>query len=128
MYLPLPILWGISSQLESRWIFQAKRMNGDLGFYRLKADQMAVMSSLLLLILMPIFEIAVYPVLRRIGVRRPLQKMVIGVVFSTISFIIAGILQIQTEAKPTNSVHMMWQIPQMFVNTIGDIMFQVIGK
>lgn len=128
MFSPLPIFWTVNAQSDSRWTFQAKRMNGDIGFYHLKPDQIQMVSSPFLLILIPLMETVGYPFLRRFGVRRPLQKMAIGGMISAVAFLMAGILQLLIEASPKNAIHMLWQLPQYFVLTIGEVMFQVIGN
>lgn len=128
LYLPVPIYWTLFAQSGSRWVFQAKRMNGDIGFYHLKPDQMGMVGAILLLIFVPLFEIAVYPVLKRFGVRRPLQKMLIGGFLTAVSFAIAGIVQLQIEASPINTVHILWQMPQYFALIFGEIMLALIGN
>lgn len=78
LYLPLPFFWALFDQQGSRWTFQATRMDGDVGFYTIKPDQMQVVNPLLILIFIPLYEVAFYPVLNLIGVRRPLQKLTGG--------------------------------------------------
>lgn len=127
LYLPVPIFWTLYEQQGSRWTFQAKQMNGDIGFYDLKPDQMQMLNPLLVLIMIPLFEVAVYPMLRRIGIRRPLQKMVLGGILAAISFVIAGIVQHQIESTPKNTMHMLWLVPQYTVITAGEILFSTVG-
>lgn len=103
-------------------------MNGDIGFYHLKPDQIQMVGSPFALILIPLFETVIYPILRPIGLRRPLQKMTIGGILSAMSFVLAGMLQFHIEASPKNTVHMFWQLPQHFLLAIGEIMVQVIGN
>lgn len=127
LYLPLPLYWTLTAQSGSRWTFQAKQMNGDIGFYTVKADQIQMVGSPFVLILIPLFETVIYPVLRRFGIRRPLQKMTIGGICSALSFIFAGILQLHIEASPKHTVHMFWQFPQYFFLAVAEVMVQVIG-
>lgn len=127
LYLPVPFFWTLLTQSGSRWIFQAKRMNGDIGFYHLKPDQMAMVGAILLLIFVPLFETVVYPILKRFGVRRPLQKMAIGGFSMAVSFAIAGIVQFQVEASPKNTVHILWQLPQHVAFVCGEIMLALLG-
>lgn len=96
--------------------------------YTIKPDQICTMRSLVLLILIPIFNTAVYSTLRRLGIRRPLQRMAIGGILMAIAFILAANVQFQIEAAPANTVHILWQLPQNFVGTISDIMFHIIGN
>ena len=36
-------------------------MNGDIGFYTIKPDQMSVINPLLVILFIPLFEAVVYP-------------------------------------------------------------------
>lgn len=128
LHLPLPIYYLLYAQTGSRWIFQAKQMNGDLGFYVVKPNQFQLVEPLMLLIMIPIFNTVIYAVLRRIGIRRPLQKMVIGGASMGVSFVFAGLVQYNIESSAKNTVHMLWQLPQYFAVVVGDIMFNVVGK
>lgn len=128
LFFPLPIYWTLNAQSGSRWTFQAKQMNGDIGFYNMKADQIQMVGAPFVLILIPLFETVIYPFLSRLGVRRPLQKMTIGGLLSAMSFVLAGTLQLHIEASPANTVHMFWQLPQHFVLAVGEVMVQVIGN
>lgn len=128
LYLALPIYWALHGQKNSRWIFQARQMNGDLGFYTIKPDQMPKFESLISIILIPFLDLVFFPLLKRCGLRGSLQKMTIGLTIFPVSFLLASIVQFQIDASPANTVHMLWQIPQYIVMTISAAMFQVIGK
>lgn len=127
LYLPLPIFWTLFEQRGSRWTFQAKEMSGDIGFMVIKPDQIQMVNPLLVLIMIPLFEGVIYPLLRPFGLRRPLQKMVIGGILAAISFVLAGIVQFQIEASPKNTIHILWQVPQYVVLTAGEILFSPVG-
>ena len=97
LFVPLPLFWALFDQQGSRWTFQATRMNGDIGFTQIKPDQMHVINPLLILVFIPIFNCAVYPLLGKIGIRRPLQKLAAGGYFAAIAFLISGLVEIQLE-------------------------------
>ncbi len=61
LYIPLPVFWALFDQQGSRWVFQATRMNGALGSYIIKPDQMQLINPALILILIPLFDQAIYP-------------------------------------------------------------------
>lgn len=65
-----------------------------MGFYVIKPDQMQVINPLLILIFIPLYEVAIYPLLNIIGIRRPLQKICLGGLLAGISFIISAIVEI----------------------------------
>ncbi|XP_021917359.1 peptide transporter family 1 isoform X3 [Zootermopsis nevadensis] len=97
LYLPLPFFWALFDQQGSRWTFQATRMNGELGDWTLKPDQMQVVNPLLILIFIPIFETALYPLLAKCNIKRPLQKLGIGGVLAAIAFVVSAIVEIQLQ-------------------------------
>ncbi|XP_058054155.1 peptide transporter family 1-like isoform X2 [Anopheles bellator] len=98
LYIPLPVFWALFDQQGSRWTFQATRMDGDLGFWTIKPDQMQVINPLLILVFIPLYEIAFYPLLSMIGIRRPLQKLTLGGIFAGVAFVISTIVEIQLES------------------------------
>lgn len=97
LYIPLPVFWALFDQQGSRWTFQATRMDGDLGFWTIKPDQMQVINPLLILVFIPLYEVAFYPLLSLIGIRRPLQKLTLGGIFAGVSFVISAIIEMQLE-------------------------------
>ncbi|KAG5684405.1 hypothetical protein PVAND_013640 [Polypedilum vanderplanki] len=111
LYLPLPFFWALFDQQGSRWTFQATRMDGDIGFYTIKPDQMQVVNPLLILIFIPLYEVAFYPLLNLIGIRRPLQKLTLGGIFAGVAFVISAIVEINLE--PTYAVLPDWGQAQL---------------
>ena len=97
LYLPLPFFWALFDQQGSRWTFQATRMSGDIGFMTIKPDQMQVVNPLLILIFIPLYEVAFYPLLSLIGIRRPLQKLTIGGILAGFAFLISAFVEINLE-------------------------------
>uniref|UniRef100_A0A7G3AJE6 Putative h+/oligopeptide symporter n=1 Tax=Lutzomyia longipalpis TaxID=7200 RepID=A0A7G3AJE6_LUTLO len=95
LYIPLPVFWALFDQQGSRWTFQATRMDGQVGAINFKPDQMQVINPALILIFIPLYDIAFYPLLSKIGIRRPLQKLTLGGCFAGVAFIISAILEIQ---------------------------------
>lgn len=97
LYIPLPLFWALCDQQGSRWTFQATRMDGNLGFFELKPDQMFAFSSFLVLVFIPLNEILLYPILSKIGIRRPLQKLTLGGLLAGASFILSGVVEWELE-------------------------------
>lgn len=103
-------------------------MNRDLGFYTIEPDQVGVVRSALLFVFIPLFNYVIYPILYRVGIRRPLQKMLFGAILNAISFVLASAVQFKIDASPLNSVHVLWQLPQNLASIIADVCFHIIGK
>ncbi|XP_047116108.1 solute carrier family 15 member 1-like [Schistocerca piceifrons] len=103
LYLPLPVFWALFDQQGSTWTFQATRMNGELGTWAIKPDQMQVVNSLLILCFIPLFEIIVYPLFSKCNLlKKPLQRLGVGGVVGALSFVIAAVVELQLE--PTYAV------------------------
>ncbi|XP_031617434.1 peptide transporter family 1-like isoform X2 [Contarinia nasturtii] len=127
LYLPVPFFWALHFQTGSRWTFQANKMNGDIQFYTIKPDQMQMIESIFILTFIPLCELVIYPLLSKIGIRRPLQKLTIGGILMGISFVLSAGVQYQIESMPLNSVNMLWQIPQYVFLTMGEAVLAVTG-
>lgn len=97
LFLLLPFFWALFDQQGSRWTFQATRMNGNIGFTEIKPDQMQLINPLLILVFIPLFDCAVYPILSKFGLRRPLQKLATGGILAGIAFMISGFVELQLE-------------------------------
>lgn len=118
LFLPLPLFWALYGQLNSRWVFQASQMNGDIGFYHIKPDQMVMSTTLFIIILIPIFEKFIYPLLATIGIKSPLQKMTCGFICSAIAFLIAAFVEWKIKY---GNIAMLWLIPQYLIIAIAEI-------
>ncbi|KAH8265007.1 hypothetical protein KR038_003262, partial [Drosophila bunnanda] len=97
LYLPLPVFWALFDQQGSRWTFQATRMDGDMGSWDIKPDQLQVLNPLLILLFIPLYDVAFYPALRLVGISRPLQKLTMGGILAGVAFIISGVVELNLE-------------------------------
>ncbi|GAB0094459.1 peptide transporter family 1-like [Sergentomyia squamirostris] len=98
LYVPLPLFWALFDQQSSRWTLQATRMNGRIGSVYIKPDQMQVINPLLILAFIPLFNYVIYPVLSKIGIKRPLQKLTIGGILAAVAFMISGCIELKLES------------------------------
>ncbi|XP_067686847.1 solute carrier family 15 member 1-like isoform X2 [Haliotis asinina] len=101
LFLPLPLFWALFDQQGSRWTLQAEEMDGSMGSLgRLKPDQFQVLNPLLIILLIPVFEHIIYPLLDCCKIpHRPLQRMVVGMSFGVLAFIVAGLVQVKLDAN-----------------------------
>ncbi|CAH0578083.1 unnamed protein product [Chrysodeixis includens] len=95
LFIPLPLFWALFDQQGSRWTFQADRMDQEIGSWTLKADQMQVLNPLLILVFIPLFEVAIYPFLTWAKmVKKPLHKMIWGGMLAALAFVISGLVEL----------------------------------
>lgn len=96
LFIPLPVFWALFDQQGSRWTFQADRMDQQIGSFTLKADQMQVVNPLLILVFIPIFEVAIYPLMTWCRlIRKPLHKMIWGGLLAAAAFGVSGLVELQ---------------------------------
>lgn len=143
VFAPISLFWALYDQQGSRWTYQAIMMNGNLGPISIKPEQMGIFNAILILSLIPAFDRVIYPTLGDMGVSlQPLAKIFWGMALAAFSFVLAALLQFFMESKGTfvnnpidagtvicesGCVHVLWQIPQYFILTCGEVMLSITG-
>ena len=117
LYLPLPVYWAVYQLQGSRWVFQAANMNGDLGFYTVKPDQMIALNPLFGLFAIPLCEYIVYPLLAKIKIATLLQRMTIGGLLTAAGSVLAGLVQIEIEKR---YISILWLVPQYLLSAFSE--------
>lgn len=118
--LTLPLFWAMYNQGSSRFVFQANRMNGDLGFYTLKPDQMVMTTTIFCILSVPLTNKILFPILEKLGFDGNIYKITIGMCSGLVAFIIASIVEYSLVNNLISS--MMWLIPQYFFIAMGDVL------
>jgi len=142
VFLPLPFFWALFDQHSTRWVFQARDMNRHLfwGKVLIEPDQVPSINPIMVLLLVPVFDMLIYPTIAKFGKFRPLQRMAVGMIFAALSFVAAAFVQMLIDdsgmddssiddSSDSNSgtVHIAWQLPQYALLTCGEIMVSITG-
>ena len=53
--------------------------------------------------------------------------MTVGLFVIVLSFTISGLLELHIQDSPERSVHIFWQVPQIFVLTVAEILVSITG-
>ncbi|XP_063972984.1 peptide transporter family 1-like isoform X2 [Diachasmimorpha longicaudata] len=109
IFIPVPLFFALVDQQGSRWTFQATRMDGEIGNYLIKADQMQVIPALLVIILIPLVDRCVYPLFAKIGcLDTQLKKITTGGLLASVAFVISALVELKLETTypthPTNGL------------------------
>ena len=73
-------------------------MNGQLGSWTIKPDQMQVINPFLILAMIPMFETVVYPLLSKCHLlEKPLQRITVGGFLAALAFIVSALVEFQLE-------------------------------
>lgn len=86
-----------------------------------------MINPILVIAMIPFFEVVVYPLLARIGIRKTLHRIAFGGILAAIAFLMSALLQLVIESSAEKSVSMLWQLPQYIVIAIGEVMFNISG-
>ncbi|XP_036687488.1 solute carrier family 15 member 1 isoform X4 [Balaenoptera musculus] len=98
LYIPLPMFWALFDQQGSRWTLQATTMSGKIGIMEIQPDQMQTVNAILIVILVPIMDAVVYPLIAKCGFNfTSLKRMVVGMLLASMAFVAAAIVQVEIE-------------------------------
>ena len=90
--------------------------------------QMQAFNPLFVMILIPFNNLVLYPWLRKRGWEpTALRKMSVGILFSAVAWIAAGILQLQIESSAVNSITIFWQLVPYALLTFGEVLVSATG-
>ncbi|XP_037041468.1 solute carrier family 15 member 2-like [Bradysia coprophila] len=123
LYVPIILFWALFFQQGSRWIFQAMRMNGDIGLFTVIPEQLSVINPLLVLLLIPVFERVVNPLLANLRIITDLQKTTMGGVLAGVAFLLSAMVEWQLENG--KYLHMTWLLPQITIMSMAEILVTI---
>uniref|UniRef100_A0A2K6KRK1 Solute carrier family 15 member 1 n=1 Tax=Rhinopithecus bieti TaxID=61621 RepID=A0A2K6KRK1_RHIBE len=98
LYIPLPMFWALFDQQGSRWTLQAATMSGKIGALEIQPDQMQTVNAILIVIMVPIFDAVLYPLIAKCGFNfTSLKKMTVGMFLASLAFVAAAIVQVEID-------------------------------
>ncbi len=116
--------WSLFDQKASTWVLQAGHMT--LPSFMTSASQMQSLNPLLVMLLIPINNLVLYPLIRRLGVEpTPLRRMTVGIALSGFAWIVVGCMQLWIDGGATLSIA--WQILPYAILTLGEVLVSATG-
>ncbi|KAG5666634.1 hypothetical protein PVAND_014650 [Polypedilum vanderplanki] len=122
---PLIIVATLYFQQVSRWVFQSRQMDGTLGNYQIKPDQVPLVNAISVVIFVPLCEYVFNPLLSKFGIKSNLHRVILGGFLSASAFIVAALVQFKVENSEPKSLHMVWQVPQHMILALGEVLVYV---
>jgi POT family proton-dependent oligopeptide transporter len=115
--------WSLFDQKASTWILQANHMARPEWFH---PAQMQALNPILVLLLIPFNNVALYPLLRRFGYEpTALRRMGFGIAFSGLAWIAAGAIQLAIDGG--DPVSIAWQVLPYALLTFGEVLVSATG-
>ena len=119
-----PIFWMLYDQQGSVWTLQATRMN----LHGFEPEQLQFLNPLEIMIFIPLFDLKIYPWLEQRDFNiQPVRRMEYGMLLTAISFAMSTILELHIQSQPSMNVSVVWQVPQITVLTVAEILLNVTG-
>ncbi|KAM8922591.1 solute carrier family 15 member 1 [Lycaon pictus] len=98
LYIPLPMFWALFDQQGSRWTLQATAMSGKIGLLEVQPDQMQTVNAILIVVMVPIMDAVVYPLIAKCGFNfTSLKRMTVGMFLASMAFVMAAIVQLEID-------------------------------
>ncbi|XP_076579539.1 solute carrier family 15 member 1b [Chaetodon auriga] len=121
LYIPLPMFWALFDQQGSRWTLQATTMDGDFGAFIIQPEQMQIVNPVLILILVPIVDNLVYPLIAKCRLNfSPLKRMTVGMFLASLAFVAAALVQIEID-KTLPQFPSSTEGQAKFINMLNDV-------
>jgi len=123
--------WSLFDQKASTWIVQAGGMLRPTlhlfgSDFRFEPAQMQALNPLLVMLLIPINNLAVFPALRRLGWEpTALRRMTAGIALSALSWVAIGTIQVVMDGG--TALSMAWQILPYALLTMGEVLVSATG-
>lgn len=125
VYVSIAVFWALFDQTSSAWVLQAENMDREwLGIVWLES-QIQVANPILVLILIPVFQLVIYPAINKVFRLTPLRKISLGLFLTVFAFALSAIVQqwIDTGQRPSIG----WQITGFVIITAAEVMVSITG-
>lgn len=129
IFIMVSIFWALFDQSGSSWVRQAEMMQTVevLGFKILPA-QLQALNPVLVMLLIPVMNYGVYPLVERLGVRTTsLRRMTAGMLLAAFSFVAVAFIQIAIEKAGVGKVNILWQSVPYVIITVSEVLVSITG-
>ncbi|ORU94109.1 MAG: peptide transporter, partial [Cycloclasticus sp. symbiont of Poecilosclerida sp. N] len=123
IYIFIAVFWALFEQTGSSWVLQAQKMDRMIFGFEVLPSQIQVANPLLIMLLIPVFNSVIYPLLNKIVVLTALKKISMGLFLTTIAFTIPALIQMQIEQGLVPSIG--WQILAYVILTAAEVMVSI---
>ena len=124
VFSAMVMFWALFDQHSSSWVLQARDLNLQVGSLKLEASQMQVLNPLFVMLMIPVMQYILYPLVGALGVEvTPLRCMSVGMFVASASFFFVFCIQLALDAGHRPSV--LWQVPAAIMLTLSELLVSV---
>lgn len=115
--------WSLFDQKASTWVLQADAMSKPSWF---QSSQMQALNPALVMILIPLNNLFLFPLLRRLGYEMTaLRRMTLGIALSGLAWVVVACMQLVLDGGRTFPIT--WQILPYAILTLGEVLVSATG-
>jgi POT family proton-dependent oligopeptide transporter len=122
IFVFVSMFWALFDQHASSWIEQAKMMD----LHGLLPSQISALNPIMVMILIPITAFA-YRMIEKKVPFGPLRRMTVGMFVTSLSFVVAAIVQQMIVTQGLGQVDVLWQVLQYLIITLAEVMVSITG-
>jgi len=123
IYIFIAVFWALFEQTGSSWVIQAQKMDRMIWGIEVLPSQIQAANPLLIMLLIPLFTYQIYPILNRLIELTALKKISLGLLLTTLAFIIPSLIQMQIDNGYTP--HIIWQLLAYILLTAAEVMVSI---
>ncbi len=123
--------WSLFDQKASTWVLQGNEMvmlraGSWLGWLVTEPAQMQALNPLLVMVLIPFNNLALFPALRRLGLEpTALRRMGTGIALAALAWVAAGAIQLAIDGGARLPIT--WQVVPYVLLTLGEVLVSATG-
>ena len=125
IYSFVAVFWGLFDQTGSSWVIQAQDMDRTFMGVEWLESQIQVLNPILVMVLIPLFQLVVYPGVDQFFKLTAIRKISIGLFLTAGSFWVVAHAQSLIDSGQTPSIA--WQLLAYVLLTSGEVMISITG-
>jgi POT family proton-dependent oligopeptide transporter len=129
VFIMVSIFWALFDQNASSWVRQAQMMRTvELFGFKVLPAQLQALNPVLVMLLIPGMNYAVYPLLKKLGVKvTALRRMTAGMLIATLSFVAVALIQVAIDGAGPGQISILWQAVPYLIITVAEVLVSITG-
>lgn len=123
IYLFVAMFWALFDQTGSAWVLQAEKMNRNFLGFEWLSSQIQAINPIMIICLVPIFNMYVYPAINKVFPLTPLRKISIGFFVTVPAFLLPA--WIETQIAAGEAVNIAWQLFAYALITAAEVFVSI---
>ncbi len=123
IYLFVAMFWALFDQTGSAWVMQAEKMNRNFMGFEWLSSQIQAINPIMIICLVPLFNMYVYPAINKVFPLTPLRKIGIGFFVTVPAFLLPAWIEMQIAAG--EAVNIGWQLFAYALITAAEVFVSI---